>query len=168
MEMNTRLQVEHPVTEAITGLDLVELAAARRQAASHWASSRTTSDFPVTRSRCGCARKTSSHDFMPHIGADGAVANAGWHPRRASAAIPVAEIPPFYDLMIAKLIGFGATRERGACEGSFYGLEQTLAACVTTNQAFLAACLRHPAFACGRGHDVIHRRVPRRSAGAAP
>jgi geranyl-CoA carboxylase alpha subunit len=58
------------------------------------------------------------------------------------------EIPPFYDSMIAKLISHGATRDE-ARRKLVHGLEQTIAFGVTTNQAFLAACLRHPAFAAG-------------------
>jgi geranyl-CoA carboxylase alpha subunit len=57
-------------------------------------------------------------------------------------------ISPFYDSMIAKLISHGATRDEA--RGTLIcGLEQALAFGVTTNQAFLTACLRHPAFARG-------------------
>jgi len=58
------------------------------------------------------------------------------------------EIPPFYDSMIAKLISHGATRDE-ARRRLIHGLEQTAAFGVTTNQAFLAACLRHTEFAAG-------------------
>jgi len=58
------------------------------------------------------------------------------------------EIPPFYDSMIAKLVGFGATRDE-ARRKLIHGLEHTVAFGVATNQAFLAACLRHPLFAAG-------------------
>ena len=58
------------------------------------------------------------------------------------------EIPPFYDSMISKLIGHGTTRDE-ARRKLIHGLEQTVAFGVTTNQAFLADCLRHPAFAAG-------------------
>ena len=58
------------------------------------------------------------------------------------------EIPPFYDSMIAKLIASGSNREE-ARSRLICGLEQTVAFGVTTNQAFLMACLRHPVFAKG-------------------
>jgi geranyl-CoA carboxylase alpha subunit len=58
------------------------------------------------------------------------------------------EIPSFYDSMIAKLIAHGTTRDE-ARRKLIRGLEQTIAFGVTTNQTFLAACLRHPAFAAG-------------------
>jgi geranyl-CoA carboxylase alpha subunit len=58
------------------------------------------------------------------------------------------EITPFYDSMIAKLIAHGATRDE-ARRKLIHGLEHTVSFGVTTNQAFLAACLRHPVFAAG-------------------
>jgi geranyl-CoA carboxylase alpha subunit len=58
------------------------------------------------------------------------------------------EIPPFYDSMIAKIIARGATRDE-ARHKLIHGLEQAVAFGVITNQVFLAACLRHPAFAAG-------------------
>jgi geranyl-CoA carboxylase alpha subunit len=58
------------------------------------------------------------------------------------------EIPPFYDSMIAKIISHGA--DRNEARGKLIcALEQTVALGVTTNQAFLISCLRHPAFAGG-------------------
>jgi geranyl-CoA carboxylase alpha subunit len=58
------------------------------------------------------------------------------------------EIPPFYDSMIAKVISHGASREE-ARGRLICGLEQLVAFGVTTNQAFLMSCLRHPGFARG-------------------
>jgi geranyl-CoA carboxylase alpha subunit len=58
------------------------------------------------------------------------------------------EIPPFYDSMIAKIIARGATRDE-ARRKLIHGLEHAVAFGVTTNQVFLAACLRHPVFAAG-------------------
>ncbi|MEY9987590.1 acetyl/propionyl-CoA carboxylase alpha subunit [Bradyrhizobium yuanmingense] len=61
---------------------------------------------------------------------------------------PGSEIPPFYDSMIAKLISHGANREE-ARGRLIVGLEQLTVFGVTTNQAFLLSCLRHPGFAKG-------------------
>ena len=147
MEMNTRLQVEHPVTEAITGLDLVELQlrVARGEA------------LPLRQEHVlfkGCAievrlcSEDASHDFMPQSGK-----MLRWHMpdsiRVEHALESGSEIPPFYDSMIAKLISHGGTREeaRGRLISS---LEQSVTFGVATNQAFLAACLRHPVFARGQ------------------
>ena len=76
------------------------------------------------------------------------------------------EIPPFYNSMIAKLISHGATRDEARGK-LICGLEQTIAFGVTTNQAFLAACLRHPAFASGEATTAFIGRHRDESAGAA-
>ena len=65
-----------------------------------------------------------------------------------TAVYPGYVVPPYYDSMIAKLISHGTTRDE-ARRKLIHGLEQTVAFGVTTNQAFLADCLRHPAFAAG-------------------
>jgi len=146
MEMNTRLQVEHPVTEAITGLDLVELQL--RIAAGEPLPLRQEN---VTFAGCAievrlCA-EDPGHDFMPQSGR-----MALWQMpetlRVEHALQSGAEIPPFYDSMIAKLVSFGSTREE-ARGRLIAGLEQTIAFGVATNQGFLISCLRHPAFARG-------------------
>jgi geranyl-CoA carboxylase alpha subunit len=146
MEMNTRLQVEHPVTEAITGLDLVELQL------------RVASGEPLGLKQDGVSfsghsievrlcSEDAAHDFMPQSGR-----MALWQMpdnlRVEHALQSGSEISPFYDSMIAKLISHGTTRDE-ARRKLIHGLEQTIAFGVTTNQALLAACLRHPVFAAG-------------------
>jgi geranyl-CoA carboxylase alpha subunit len=146
MEMNTRLQVEHPVTEAITGLDLVEL---QLRVASGEPLGLTQEEirFSGHAIEVRLCSEDPGHDFMPQSGK-----MALWQMpddiRVEHALQSGSEIPPFYDSMIAKIISFGATREeaRGKLIG---GLEQTAAFGVTTNQSFLISCLRHRAFAGG-------------------
>ncbi len=146
MEMNTRLQVEHPVTEAITGLDLVEL---QLRVASGQPLGLRQEDirFSGHAIEVRLCSEDAAHDFMPQSGR-----MALWQMpgdiRVEHALQSGSEIPPFYDSMIAKLIGHGATRDE-ARRRLIHGLEQTVAFGVTTNQAFLAACLRHPEFAAG-------------------
>jgi geranyl-CoA carboxylase alpha subunit len=146
MEMNTRLQVEHPVTEAITGLDLVELqlrVAAGEPLPLRQENVRLSGHAIEVRL---CA-EDPGQDFMPQSGR-----MALWQMpetlRVEHALQSGAEIPPFYDSMIAKLIAVGATRDQ-ARGRLISGLEQTVAFGVTTNQSFLMSCLRHPAFAGG-------------------
>jgi geranyl-CoA carboxylase alpha subunit len=147
MEMNTRLQVEHPVTEAITGLDLVELQL--RVAGGEPLGLRqediTFNGHAIEVRLCS---EDAAHDFMPQSGR-----MALWQMpsglRVEDALRSGSEIPPFYDSMIAKLVSHGTTREE-ARRKLVQGLEQTIAFGVTTNQAFLAACLRHPEFASGQ------------------
>ncbi|WP_375414312.1 acetyl/propionyl/methylcrotonyl-CoA carboxylase subunit alpha [uncultured Bradyrhizobium sp.] len=146
MEMNTRLQVEHPVTEAVTGLDLVELQL-RVAAGEPLRLTQADIRFSGHAIEARLCSEDAGHDFMPQSG------------RMALWQIPGAlrvehamqsgsEIPPFYDSMIAKIIACGATRDE-ARRKLIDGLEHTVAFGVTTNQAFLTACLRHPAFAAG-------------------
>jgi geranyl-CoA carboxylase alpha subunit len=146
MEMNTRLQVEHPVTEAITGLDLVELQlrVARGEPLGLKQEEIKFAGHAIEARLCS---EDAGHDFMPQSGR-----MARWRIpgdlRVEHALQSGSEIPPFYDSMIAKLIGVGATRDE-ARRKLIAGLERTIAFGVATNQAFLAACLRHPVFAAG-------------------
>jgi geranyl-CoA carboxylase alpha subunit len=146
MEMNARLQVEHPVTEAITGLDLVEL---QLRVASGEPLGLRQEDirFSGHAIEVRLCSEDAGHDFMPQSGR-----MALWQMpgdiRVEHALQSGSEIPPFYDSMIAKIISHGATRDE-ARRRLIHGLEQSVAFGVTTNQAFLAACLTHPAFAAG-------------------
>jgi geranyl-CoA carboxylase alpha subunit len=147
MEMNTRLQVEHPVTEAITGLDLVELQL-RVASGEPLGLRQENIQFFGHAIEVRLCSEDAAHDFMPQSGR-----MALWQMpdglRVEHALRSGSEIPAFYDSMIAKLISHGATREE-ARRRLIRGIEQTAAFGVTTNQAFLAACLRHAEFAAGR------------------
>ncbi|MEA2783747.1 MAG: geranyl-CoA carboxylase alpha subunit [Rhodospirillaceae bacterium] len=146
MEMNTRLQVEHPVTEAITGLDLVEmqLRVAAGEPLGPTQDDITFSGHAIEVRLCS---EEAAHDFMPQSGR-----MALWRMpdglRVDHALQSGSQIPPFYDSMIAKLVSHGADRDE-ARRKLIGGLEHTVAFGVATNQAFLAACLRHPSFAVG-------------------
>jgi geranyl-CoA carboxylase alpha subunit len=146
MEMNTRLQVEHPVTEAITGLDLVELQL-RVAAGEPLGLVQEDIKFTGRAIEIRLCSEDADADFMPQSGT-----MARWQVpegvRVEHALRSGAVIPPFYDSMIAKLIASGSNREE-ARSRLIVGLEQTVAFGVTTNQSFLMACLRHPVFAKG-------------------
>src|SRR5436190_14612238 len=147
MEMNTRLQVEHPVTEAITGLDLVEL---QLRVASGEPLGLVQEDikFSGHAIEVRLCSEDAGHDFMPQSGT-----MALWQMpdgvRVEDALQSGSEIPPFYDSMIAKIICQGATRDEARGK-LICALEQTTAFGVITNQSFLISCLRHPAFAAGK------------------
>lgn len=146
MEMNTRLQVEHPVTEAITGLDLVELQLriARGEPLGLAQEDIAFAGHAIEVRLCS---EDVGHDFMPQSGT-----MALWRMpddvRVEHALQSGAEIPPFYDSMIAKVISHGATRDEARGK-LICALEQVAAFGVTTNQGFLIDCLRHPVFARG-------------------
>ncbi len=147
MEMNTRLQVEHPVTEAISGLDLVELQlrVARGEALPVRQEDVEFKGHAIEVRLCS---EDAGHDFIPQSGTmlrwqmpDGIRAEHGLESG--------SDISPFYDSMIAKLVSHGGSREEARGK-LICALEQAVAFGVTTNQAFLAACLRHPVFAAGQ------------------
>ena len=146
MEMNTRLQVEHPVTEAITGLDLVELQL-RIAAGEALALTQAQVRFDGHAIELRLCAEDAGQGFMPQSGT-----LALWQPpeglRVEHALRSGAEIPPWYDSMIGKLIAHGRTREE-ARRRLLHGLEALVALGVTTNQLFLGRCLAHPAFAAG-------------------
>jgi geranyl-CoA carboxylase alpha subunit len=146
MEMNTRLQVEHPVTEAITGLDLVELQL--RVAAGERLPIRqqdvTFSGHAIEVRLCS---EDAEEGFAPQSGRMHL-----WIPpsgvRVEHALVSGSEVPPYYDSMIAKVIAGGRTRD-DARRRLIMALEDFVAFGPRTNQAFLANCLRHPVFADG-------------------
>jgi len=153
MEMNTRLQVEHPVSEAITGLDFVELQL-------HIAAGNplpfAQSDLHIT----GHAFEARLYaedvpkGFLPatgrldHLTFPPATAFTNGALRIDSGVGPGDDIAPWYDPMIAKVITHGPTRA-AALQQLNSALESTQVAGSVTNLAFLAALSRHPGFAAG-------------------
>ena len=112
MEMNTRLQVEHPVTEAVTGIDLVARAAAgrrRRAAAAH----RPGRARAATRSSSALNAEDPSKGFLPVAGLVTRVPIR--RSARASASTrtrsPATAMPPHYDSLLAKVIVHAEDRE---------------------------------------------------------
>ncbi|MDF3833488.1 acetyl-CoA carboxylase biotin carboxylase subunit [Cupriavidus basilensis] len=172
MEMNTRLQVEHPVTEAITGLDLVALQL-RIAAGEPLPLAQKDVRFSGHAIEVRLCAEDAQQGFMPQSGTV-ALWQAPAALRTEHALQSGAAIPPYYDSMIAKLVSHGADREE-ARRRLARGLEDLVALGVTTNQAFLARCLAHPAFAAGEAttafigqhQDALLREDPARHGRAA-
>jgi geranyl-CoA carboxylase alpha subunit len=144
MEMNTRLQVEHPVTEAITGIDLVEW---QLRVAMGERFTRQQSDIRVRGHAIEarvCAEEPA-RDFLPQAGRL-ALWQTAEGVRTDHALHSGAEISPFYDSMIAKVIAHGATRDQ-ARERLATALDETVALGLPTNKTFLASVLRDEEFA---------------------
>jgi 3-methylcrotonyl-CoA carboxylase alpha subunit len=147
MEMNTRLQVEHPVTEEITGQDLVEW---QLRVASGEKLPLKQEELRIN----GWAMEARLYAENPETGflpSTGTLYQASWLEGtiRVDAAIECgAEVSAFYDPMLAKLIAHAASRA--------IAIERLLDACqsvqiwpVKTNAGFLARCLGNERFACG-------------------
>ena len=148
MEMNTRLQVEHPVTEAITGLDLVEW---QIRVASGEALPMSQEDLSISGHAVEARiyAEDAEKGFLPAVG-------KLMHLRFPESGVRVDsgvragdEITPFYDPMIAKVIAHGKTRTEAL--GKLAGaLGRTEIAGTVTNTAFLANLCRDADFADGR------------------
>jgi 3-methylcrotonyl-CoA carboxylase alpha subunit/geranyl-CoA carboxylase alpha subunit len=147
MEMNTRLQVEHPVTEMLTGLDLVEWQI--RVARGEW--------LPLNQEQIifnGHAIEVrlcaEDEHFTPHTGTVQAFQPPPLTPglRFDHALEAGSEITPHYDAMLGKLIAHAPTRVE-AIQRLSHALDTTTVLGLPTNRAFLAACLRHPVFVTG-------------------
>ncbi|UXX83986.1 acetyl/propionyl/methylcrotonyl-CoA carboxylase subunit alpha [Roseovarius pelagicus] len=146
MEMNTRLQVEHPVTEAITGVDLVEW---QLRVASGEGLPARQHDLSIT-GHAFEARLYAEDVPKGFLPATGTLAHLRF-PEGARADTGVRagdEISPWYDPMIAKVITHGPTREV-ALRRLSAALERCEVAGTVTNLAFLGALARHDGF--GRG-----------------
>src|SRR5215468_51120 len=149
MEMNTRLQVEHPVTEAITGLDLVEwqfriasgeklpLAQKDVRLDGHAVEARVYAEDP-------------EHGFLPSTGKLVAVEWPTGEGIRVDTGFEAgSEVSPYYDPMIAKAIAHAGARD-AALDRLAGALERTVLAGPRNNLAFLAALCRAKEFRAGR------------------
>jgi 3-methylcrotonyl-CoA carboxylase alpha subunit/geranyl-CoA carboxylase alpha subunit len=144
MEMNTRLQVEHPVTEMLTGLDLVEwqLRIARGEPLPL-----TQADVCLQGHAIEVRLCAEDEHFTPQTGTVQAfVAPEGLRFDHALHAGAV--VTPHYDSMMGKLIAHAPTRSE-AIDQLSAALNQTTMLGLPTNRAFLAACLQHTVFRAG-------------------
>jgi 3-methylcrotonyl-CoA carboxylase alpha subunit len=147
IEMNTRLQVEHPVTEALTGLDLVEwqfrVAAGEQLPLKQ---STVRSDGHAIEARLYA--EDPENGFLPSTGR--IVALELPDDIRVDRGVEAGgEVTPYYDPMIAKLIAHEATRE-AALERLAEALDRTLLAGPRSNVGFLAALCRSGEFRQGK------------------
>lgn len=148
LEMNTRLQVEHPVTELVTGIDLVEW---QIRVAAGQPLDRVQGDVKIQGHAIEvrlCA-EDPANDFLPQTGPV-----VAWQPpsgegvRVDHGLLNPGEVSPYYDSMQAKIIAYGADRDTARRR-----LLQALNDCVffglPSNLDFLRITLAHPAFASG-------------------
>ena len=146
MEMNTRLQVEHPVTEAITGVDLVEW---QLRVASGESLPKQQSDLSIT-GHAFEARLYAEDVPKGFLPATGTLSHLRFPPEcRADSGVQAGDtISPWYDPMIAKVVVHGPTRAV-ALETLHSALRRIEVAGTVTNLSFLGALTRHGGFASG-------------------
>ncbi len=145
MEMNTRLQVEHPVTEAVTGLDLVEWQF-RVAAGEALPASPVALDGHAVEARLYA--EEPERGFLP---SSGKIVALEWPPGiRIDTGVEVgAKVSPHYDPLIAKLIAKAPSREEALARLA-NALDRTIVAGPRTNLRFLAALCRASEFRQGR------------------
>ena len=168
LEMNTRLQVEHPVTEMITGLDLVALQIAVAQGAplplsqqdlqlnGHAIEARLYAEDPA-------------NDYLPATGRIEVWRPAVGDGIRVDTGIAAGfEVSPFYDPMLAKIIAWGESREIARMR-LVSAVERTVLLGPATNSGFLADVLKQTAFVEGEATtDFIDETYPHGVPAAGP
>jgi len=151
LEMNTRLQVEHPVTEMVTGVDLVEMQIRVAQEETL----PITQDQVTTRGHAIELRlyaEDPENDFMPATGPLLAYEMPGGEDIRVEDGFAQGmTVTSAFDPMLAKLIVHGKDRNK-AIEQGLSALKETLILGVTTNTDFLSRVLAHPSFVGGDIH----------------
>jgi acetyl/propionyl-CoA carboxylase alpha subunit len=154
LEVNARLQVEHPVTEMVTGLDLVEhqLRVADGQALPDWSSLARHGSAIEAR----IYAEDPSKGFIPKPGPINELVWAGGAGEVQSKTLRIESgvkqgsvVTPYYDPMIAKVVAWGETREQSIAELDAALAKTTIGPC-TTNISFIRRVLAHPSFRAGR------------------
>ncbi len=149
IEMNTRIQVEHPVTEEVTGIDLVKqqiLVAA----GEHLAFDQKDITFTKHAIECRINAEDPARNFAPSPGTIGLYYAPGGHGVRVdSHAYGGYTIPPYYDSMIGKLIAYGSTRQI-ALQRAYRALSEYLVRGVKTTIPLHKAIISDPLFCSGK------------------
>jgi propionyl-CoA carboxylase alpha chain/3-methylcrotonyl-CoA carboxylase alpha subunit/acetyl-CoA/propionyl-CoA carboxylase biotin carboxyl carrier protein len=156
LEMNTRLQVEHPVTEMITGLDLVriqlDIAAGRGLPFAQGGARREGHAI-----ECRICAEDPDRDFMPEIGTIRFLDAPAAPFIRFEHALDIGQkVTSDFDPMLAKLVAHGATRAE-AIDRAIAALGDLALLGVRTNIDYLARALAHPAFRAGDLHTGFVR-----------
>lgn len=148
MEMNTRIQVEHPVTEMVTGVDLIkeQIRVASGEKLTLTQDEVTFNGWAI---ECRINAENPEKNFMPSPGKiEMYLPPGGLGVRVDSAAYPGYSIPPYYDSMIAKVITYGKTREE-AVSRMKRALSEFVIEGVHTTIPFHLKLLEHETFVSG-------------------
>ncbi|HLR80075.1 MAG TPA: acetyl-CoA carboxylase biotin carboxylase subunit [Bacillota bacterium] len=148
MEMNTRIQVEHPVTEMVTGVDLIkeQIKVANNEKLSF---NQADIEFEGWAMECRINAESPFRNFMPSPGRiDLYLPPGGLGVRVDSGAYPGYSIPPFYDSMVAKLITYGKTRKE-TIDRMKRSLDEFVVEGVDTTIPFHRQIMEHDVFVNG-------------------
>jgi 3-methylcrotonyl-CoA carboxylase alpha subunit len=148
LEMNTRLQVEHPITELVTGIDLVhqQLRIARGEPLAVRQEAISQRGHAI---ECRLYAEDPAHDFLPATGRIRVLREPHGPGRRIDSGIALGqEVTPYYDPILAKLVSYGATRQEALLRLQALLREYTVLG-VTTNRQFLLEVVTSPAFMAG-------------------
>lgn len=159
LEMNTRLQVEHPTTELVTGVDLVEC---QIRVANGEVLSFTQSDLHAQGHAIEARvnAEDPSNKYMPEIGHIQLYREPVAEGLRIDSGVAAgSEITPFYDSMLAKVIAYGETRGLAA-QRLLHGLNNFAIGGVKTNQEFLTSLITRPAFHQELSTQYISKEFP--------
>ena len=149
IEMNTRIQVEHAVTEAVTGRDLIK-EQIRIAAGEPLSFTQEEVHLQGHAVECRINAENPEKNFLPCPGTIEEVHFPGGNGIRVDSAIYAGyRIPPQYDSMIAKVIAHGSSREE-ALEKLAGALEEFQLTGVDTNREYQLRLLRHPVFRAGK------------------
>ena len=148
MEMNTRIQVEHPVTELVTNVDLIKeqirIAAGEKLAVPE------NAEFQGHAIECRINAEDPEHGFRPAPGTITAFHAPGGPGVRVDTHIYAGYVvPPFYDSLLAKLIAWGKTREEARVR-AYHALDELVLEGVPSTAPFLRKMLAHPDFVSGK------------------
>ncbi len=148
MEMNTRIQVEHPVTEMITGFDLIkeQIRVASGEPLSLRQEDVTFNGHAI---ECRINAEDPARNFLPSPGrVDAYIAPGGPGVRIDSHCYPGYVIPPYYDSLVSKLIAWGRDRDE-AIQRMQRALDEYAVTGIKTTIPFHQEVLAHPVFQAG-------------------
>ncbi len=159
MEMNTRIQVEHPVTEMVTSFDLVkeQIRVAAGDPVSFEGDGRKLRGHSI---ECRINAEDPYRNFQPHPGLITAYHPPGGPGVRVDTHVYAGyEVPPYYDSLLAKVIVHGKDRTEALARMG-QALDSFILEGVVTTIPFLAQVIRHPVFVSGEVDTKFLERTP--------
>ena len=151
LEMNTRLQVEHPITEMVTGLDLVglQIRVASGEKLGFKQSDIRQNGHAI---ECRICAEDPDNGFLPTVGSIKRIGSASLKDVRLDCGyVDGSTVSVNYDPMLAKLIAWAPTREE-AINKMLVALDEVVFAGIKSNRDYLRRLLRHADFSAGKTH----------------